>query len=145
MNLSLKLERKIKTKQSTIGELSINGAFECFILEDVDRGLNSGMSLAQIASIKIKTQTAIPTGTYNVVKFFSPKHNENLPLLENVPGFAGIEIHVGNFAKDTDGCLLPGEDKGVDAVLHSTMATAKLNTKIFEALKAGGTVTIEVV
>lgn len=145
MNLNLKLERKIKTQQSTIGELSINGVFECFILEDVDRGLNSNMTLAQIASIKIKTQTAIPTGTYNVVKFFSPNHKENLPLLEHVPGFAGIEIHVGNFAKDTDGCLLPGEAKVVDAVQHSTIATAKLHAKIFAALAAGGTVTIEVV
>jgi hypothetical protein len=145
MNLTLKLERKVKTGQSTIGELSINGVFECFILEDVDRGLNSKMTLAEIASIKIKTQTAIPTGNYNIVKFFSPKHNENLPLLENVPGFAGIEIHVGNFAKDTDGCLLPGEEKGLDAVLHSTIATAKLNTKIFGALAAGSTVNIEVV
>lgn len=145
MSLNLKLKRTDKTPQSTIGELSVNDVFECFILEDVDRGLNSNMTLAEIASIKIKTQTAIPTGTYNVVKFFSPKHNENLPLLENVPGFAGIEIHVGNFAKDTDGCLLPGEEKGVDSVLHSTAATAKLNKKIFEALNAGDTVTIEVV
>ncbi|MFC0517805.1 DUF5675 family protein [Mucilaginibacter angelicae] len=145
MNLNLKLERKIKTQQSTIGELSINGLFECFILEDVDRGLNSKMTLAQIQSIKVPHKTAIPAGTYNIVKYFSPKHQKYLPLLENVPGFTGIEIHVGNYPKDTDGCLLPGKDKGADEVLHSIEATEILKEKIFKALQEGKVVVIEVV
>lgn len=147
--MNLKLTRT-KHQHSTIGELSVNGVFECYILEDKDRGLNSGMSPAAIMSIKIPKETAIPTGTYNIVKYFSPSHNEYLPLLEHVPGFAGIEIHVGNYIKDTDGCLLPGSDKGTDsngndAVWHSTIATGKLHTKIFDALKNGQKVTIEIV
>ena len=147
--MNLKLTRT-KNLHSTIGELLVDNVFECYILEDKDRGLNSTMSLPQIMSKKVPKETAIPTGTYNIVKYFSPGHNEYLPLLEHVPGFVGIEIHIGNYIKDTDGCLLPGTDKGTDAngndtVWHSTIATGKLHTKIFDVLKAGGKVTIEII
>ena len=34
--MELQLKREIFTEQSTIGTLTINGEFECFILEDKD-------------------------------------------------------------------------------------------------------------
>ncbi len=46
--MELELKRKIKTDNSTIGELYVNGVFECFLLEDRDRGLTSKMNLFEI-------------------------------------------------------------------------------------------------
>jgi len=42
--MELELTRSAKTSKSTIGELTINGVFECFVLEDRDRGLRQGMT-----------------------------------------------------------------------------------------------------
>ena len=102
-SLALTLIRKIKTDKSTIGELFINGEFQCYILEDTDRGLYQDMPLQELLSKKIYGETAIPTGTYEVVISFSNRFKKYLPLLLNVPGYEGIRIHPGNYAKDTLG------------------------------------------
>lgn len=104
--------RHTRTTNTTIGDLSINGLFFCNTLEDVDRGLTSEMTPEEIVNIKVHGQTAIPTGRYEVVSYFSPKHQKQMPLLKDVPGFEGVEIHVGNTAADTDGCLLLGSKTG---------------------------------
>lgn len=135
--MELTVDRLVKTDISTIGNFSVNGTFECYCLEPVDRGLTSEMTLAQIWAIKIPDKTAIPLGTYGVTKYFSIKNNRTVPLLVNVKGFSYVEIHVGNFPKDTDGCLLLGTEKGTDEVLNSKAAVSAFYTKFFAALKAG--------
>jgi len=136
--MELTVNRTDRTASSTIGNFLIDGVFECFSLEPTDRGLTSDMTLSQIRAIKIQNKTAIPTGRYQVIKFNSPKHNNQaVPLLENVTGFAFIEIHVGNFPKDTDGCLLLGTEKDVDKVLNSKVAINAFYPKFFAALDAG--------
>lgn len=104
----LELKPFKKTYDSTLSELTIDGRFHCYILEDKDRGLHSGMSLDEIKAIKVKKATAIPAGTYEVVISWSDRFQQYMPLLLNVPGFDGIRIHTGNKIADTDGCLLPG-------------------------------------
>jgi len=118
--MELQLIRKIFTDKSTIGELSVNGAFECFTLEDRSRP----------GAQKVKGDTAIPAGTYEVVVNFSNKFQKFLPLLLNVPKFEGIRIHPGNTPKDTLGCILVGEGKGVDSISSSRIAFAPLFEKI---------------
>lgn len=136
--MELTVDRTDRTANSTIGNFSVNGIFECFCLEPKDRGLTSNMTLSQIQAIKIQNKTAIPTGRYQVTKYNSPKHhNTEVPLLENVTDFAFIEIHVGNFPKDTDGCLLLGTEKGPDEVLNSKVAINDFYPKFFAALNAG--------
>jgi hypothetical protein len=66
------------------------------------------MSLAMLKSLKVKTKTAIPTGTYPVKMLFSPKHDMVIPHIMDVPAYDAIEMHWGNEAKDTDGCPLTG-------------------------------------
>ena len=90
--MELTLTRTDFTNDSTIGELSVNGKFECFTLED------------KVRPVKIKGMTAIPAGAYEVVINFSERFQRPLPLLLNVPNFDGIRIHAGNTAKDTEGC-----------------------------------------
>lgn len=116
--MQLQLIRKIFTDKSTIGELSVNGAFECFTLED------------KVRPVKIKGETAIPAGKYEVAVTFSEKFKKFLPLLLAVPNFEGIRIHTGNTPKDTLGCILVGEGKAVDSISISRIAFAPLFEKI---------------
>lgn len=110
--MEIQVKRKIFTNKSTIGELSINGEFFCYTLEDKDRYLETGTQ-------KVFGETAIPRGTYNVVLSFSNRFQKYLPELQNVPQFAGIRMHTGNKPEDTEGCLLVGKIKAKDMILES--------------------------
>ncbi|TAG31877.1 MAG: hypothetical protein EAZ35_02175 [Sphingobacteriia bacterium] len=127
------LDRDVRTKKTTQGILYIDGVFECYILEDLDRGLKSSMSMAQIAAIKVPATTAIPEGRYKVIVNRSNRFKRMLPLLIDVPGFSGIRIHSGNKAQNTEGCLLPGTIRTIDFIGNSKIAFDRLFKKIFEA------------
>jgi hypothetical protein len=116
--VQLQLVRKVFSDNSTIGELSVEGEFECFTLEDVVR------------EKKIKGETAIPAGTYEIAVTFSNKFKKLLPLLMNVPNFEGVRIHSGNKPEDTEGCILVGQTKAEDFVGNSRAAFAPLFQKI---------------
>ena len=133
--MELELTRSVKTNKSTIGELTVNGVFECFILEDKDRGLRKDMPISELIVMKIKTRTAIPTGRYEIVVNFSDKFQKMLPLLLDVPAFAGIRIHPGNTDANTEGCLLPGKTKSPDMIGSSRVAFTALFDKIKAALQ----------
>ena len=133
--MELELTRSAKTSKSTIGELTINGVFECFILEDKDRGMRQGMTISELMALKVKTKTAIPTGRYEIVVSFSDRFKKMLPLLLDVPAYEGIRIHSGNTDEDTEGCLLPGKTKSADAVGSSRIAFTALFDKIKDALQ----------
>lgn len=51
----------------------------------------------------------IPAGTYKCVRRLSPRFHFDVFMLENVPGCNFIEIHPGNYDKDSEGCILVGE------------------------------------
>lgn len=102
-----------------IGKLYIDGQYICDTLEDTDRGLDDKMSEEEILSKKVKGETAIPTGIYQVTITYSPKYKKNMPLINNVKGYSGIRIHSGNSHKDTEGCVLVGLNKEVGKVLNS--------------------------
>lgn len=133
--MKLELFRKDKDNQTTIGKMLVDGAFECYTLEDKDRGLTQSMTIAQIAAIKVYGATAIPTGTYEIVIKWSPKHKRMLPHLLNVPGYGEIEIHIGNFAKDTLGCILLGASEEKDFIGSSAVAFNAFYPKLEKALK----------
>ncbi len=60
----------------------------------------------------------IPEGEYDVMYTFSPRFSEQepyrshgnglVPILVDVPGKSGIRIHVGNYARQSEGCILIG-------------------------------------
>ena len=144
------LKRDTFTDKSTIGTLTVNGAFECYVLEDTDRGLKDTMSLDEINKLKVHGQTAIPYGVYKVVVTKSERFSAMkgkpvyLPILLNVKGYEGIRIHSGNKPEDTLGCLLTARKKGIDTVSESTLAFNQLNDKINNALKIGENVIITI-
>ena len=142
--MKLKLVRKYKLDTYTIGKLYIDDIYFCDTLEDKDRGLTSDMSLSEIQSIKIKGNTCIPYGQYQVTlkvksqKYSNPKYkyariaNGYMPRILNVKGFDGILIHAGNSDKDTEGCILVGENKVKGKVINSQATW----TKLYNILKA---------
>lgn len=140
MNITVK--RLHFTSQSTIGELFINGKFECYTLEDVCRDKNKDGDLQDPGEAKVYAKTAIPKGTYRVIINQSNRFKRKLPLLLNVPGFEGIRIHAGNTAANTEGCLLVGETRAQDFVGSSRKAFTKLFDKMLLA-KTPITITIE--
>lgn len=145
--MKLLLRRIFKGPRYTIGKLFINGIYECDTLEDQDRGLTSQMSLEEIKAKKVYGVTAIPTGTYSInMTTVSPKFKDRawakpykgiLPRLENVKGYEGVLIHVGNKAEDTLGCILVGENKVKGQVINSTATFYELMTVLLKAQSAG--------
>lgn len=121
--MNINVIRKEYTQQSTIGELYVDGKFECYTLED------------RIRALKVPGTTAIPSGHYEVVVTYSNRFKKPLPLLMNVPNYEGVRIHTGNTDADTEGCLLVGKTKQRDAVGASKVAFGELLPKIEEALK----------
>ena len=139
--MKLRLERPlVRNPQQTIGELYVDGAFECFTLEDAEREIEG----KPVAEWKVAGATSIQKGSYDVVITFSNRFNRDLPLLENVPGFEGIRIHSGNTAADTEGCILVGRGKTEKTVTESRAAFNALFAKIKQALDEGDMVTIEI-
>jgi hypothetical protein len=56
--------------------------------------------------------SCIPAGTYTAKRRFSPRHHGEVFGLVDVPDRSDIEIHAGNFAKDSLGCILLGSSFG---------------------------------
>lgn len=76
----------------------------------------------------IEPLKCVPLGVYDYVMYNSPKNKCIVPLLINVPGFSMIEWHIGNYLKDTKGCLLPGLciNSNVPMVIHSAKAFERI-------------------
>jgi len=131
----------------TIGKLFVNNIFFCHTLEDKCREYEDNREGFQIAYEKVEGETAIPTGTYNIVVTYSNKFQKFLPLVEHVPGFEGIRIHAGNTNKDTEGCILVGNYKEDNPMLisNSRATLNKLQPKIQDTLIKGELVTITIV
>lgn len=140
----LTLDRKYKLPTYTIGKLYIDGEYFCDTLEDKDRGLTDSMSVSEISKLKVKGETAIPTGKYKVTVTYSNRFKKMMPLINDVKGFAGIRIHSGNINSDTEGCVLPGFNKVKGQVVNSKDTYNKLFSKI-QAVVNKETITIEII
>lgn len=141
--MKITLKRIALKDTYTIGKLYIDGEYFCDTLEDKVRDLNKN-GVFDNGEKKIYGETAIPYGTYNVKWTYSNKFKKYMPLIENVPSFAGIRIHSGNTNADTQGCVLVGENKAVGKVLNSKNTVNKLYPIIQKACK-NGSVTIEII
>jgi len=100
------------------------------------------MQESEILAKKVKGQTAIPTGKYDVILTFSPRFKRVLPLLLSVKGYEGVRVHAGNTNKDTEGCLLVGENKAKGQVINSRATLEKLMSVLLDCEKRKEKVTI---
>ena len=142
--MKLTLTRKIFTPKSTIGELSIDGEFFCYTLEDLDRGLNQSDNIATIMVKKVFGVTAIPTGIYRVIMDMSARFKKIMPLIVDVKGFAGVRIHVGNYPTDTEGCILCGMNYAPDKLINSKEAITQLYAPLNSAYSNGELITLTI-
>ena len=140
LNLTLK---RMETKRSdvddvgyTLGKMFINDEFFCYTMEDQVRPIPPEK--------KVYGQTAIPEGTYKVTMTYSPHFKRILPLLENVPMFSGIRIHVGNIPKHSLGCILVGDKTNAPNRIGNSKATEKLLVGIINKCKDKDKVSIKV-
>ena len=141
--MELNIKRIARRETYTIGQLYIDGKYFCDTLEDKDRGLRQDMPIAVIRATKRKGITAIPTGRYRItLAVQSPKFSKRaiyqfcngyLPRLINVPGYDGVLIHIGNTARDTEGCLLVGRNTQVGKVLDSRKTFIELYDRLLGA------------
>jgi hypothetical protein len=158
--MKLILKRIAKRKAYTIGRLYVrteeveefrtytSDKYLCDTLEPpciemkVDRTVEEVLNdKALLRSIK---PCAIPEGEYRVTMTYSPKYKTQLPLITGDSRFnslwQGIRIHAGNTAKDTQGCILVGENKIVGMVLNSRLTL----TKVKNLLKGKGSLKLRV-
>lgn len=152
--MEIKVRRIKKTDKATIGSLSVNGVYVCDTLEDKDRGLKSTDSLVDINKAKVKAETAIPSGKYNVtLKVRSPRFalksyykkfcDGFLPRLLDVKGFSGVLIHRGVNENHTEGCILVGKASG-NILVDSQRCFESLYGKLKEASDRGEAITITI-
>ena len=105
----VRIVREPSTDDGTFGKLTIDGrTFSLDSLELPWRNNDKGLS-------------SIPEGTYECSYEMSPRFKRKLYRLADVPGRAGILIHVGNYGgdktkgkrTDIEGCILLGKGRGV--------------------------------
>lgn len=149
--MRLSLVRIANKKNYCIGKMYVDGVYVCDTIEDVDLGLDQSWSLEKIKQKKVKSKTAIPTGTYEVtLNIVSPKFskiayykqfcNGRVPRVLRVPGFDGILMHIGKDERSSAGCLIVGYNTIVGKVTNSLQAFEKL----YALLRNADNITIEI-
>lgn len=95
------------TETAVQGRLFLGSTFICFTLENAAK--------------------AIPAGLYKLSNGKSPKFKRELPLVYNdkVPATRGIRIHVGNSAKDSNGCILVGMGQNYSKTAEPALLESK--------------------
>ena len=118
------VQRRQRTSESVQGEMLLDGVHECFTLEPPYK--TDGTK-----------PRCIPAGTFDLTIRWSPHFNRLMPHVENVPDFTDIEIHPGNWPKNTDGCTLVGKIESENFVGQSVEEFNTLFQKIQDALLTG--------
>jgi hypothetical protein len=116
--MSIDVARDKATTVAMFGQMSVDGHFLCYTLEPPIGGGPEGKG-------------PIP-GTYSGHLRYDHADCWRIEL-DDVPGFTNVQIHVGNYPKNTKGCVLVGLDRDVDkgVVLKSKEAYAALKKAFY--------------
>lgn len=152
----LNLTRNVFTSPlCSIGQLSVNGESFCFTLEPPFSGLSARDTAANWAAAKRAGSKAVPLGEYRVSLLPSPRLSGKsfyksvcgglVPRLLSVPHFSGVLIHVGNYPRDTAGCILVGSSWSKGFVGSSRATYKALMTRfLYPAWQRGEDVKIRI-
>ena len=124
--VNLLVIRETFTDKSTIGNLYLNGEWLCDTLELPYLDNQRSISCIPEGQYKARLRTARESATRNYLHL----------LVEDVRDRSYILVHIGNFPKDTRGCILVGIGREQDRVKNSTLA---MDLLMKEILNLGGT------
>ena len=124
--VNLLVIRETFTDKSTIGNLYLNGEWLCDTLELPYLDNQRSISCIPEGQYKARLRTARESATRNYLHL----------LVEDVKDRSYILVHIGNFPKDTRGCILVGIGREQDRVKNSTLA---MDLLMKEILNLGGT------
>lgn len=118
-DFQLTVERKLSTNKCTMGYLVADGKAICYTLELPWKDNSNNIS-------------CIPTGTYKGILRYDKKDGWRIQL-DNVPNRTGVQIHMGNYTTQIEGCVLVGTEAKVDncTVVNSAAAYAKLKEAFY--------------
>lgn len=141
--MNIEVVRFASNHDVTLSRVYINGRFVCHGLEDEYR------------ENKVPGETRIPAGTYDLtlrtvggfhnryLSMFGSRFHKGMLWVRNVPNFKWILLHIGNYDRDTDGCLLLGKaDMKAWAVWSSKATYKRVYPQIRDAILRGERVTI---
>lgn len=146
--MQITVERYGFGRDSTLGELLMDGIHEGYTLEDERR------------LVKVHGETCVPIGTYRIrlrteggmtqryaVRF--PEIHAGMLWLQDVPEFSWVYFHVGNDDEDTRGCILVGRlpvvlPDGEFRIAESANAYRPFYRKVATALQKGEPVTVTI-
>lgn len=151
--MELNLKRFKSDKEATLGNIFVGDMHECYCLEPQKGEIKNGETVV--------SKGRIPAGNYEIVKMpygasrFDASYSARFGAfytgmlqLKGVQGFEGIDIHIGNWNKDTHGCILCGQGfddiDGKFEVTNSEIAFNHLYAKIVQALDASDKVDIDI-
>lgn len=148
MTIEYILQRFADNRESTIGLLlkhrpSTNPYLIAYTLED------------EMREDKVSKETRIPAGRYEIVinrseTPLTKRYKARFPswfrfhlMLDKVPGFTGIYIHLGNSDDDTAGCILVGDSVnnnyvGRGEIRSSTQAYMRIYSELYDHLDEKG-------
>ena len=138
--MRIAVDRFTSDGDTTLSEVSIDGTFVCFGLED------------EFRTTRVADETRIPAGTYTLALRMAGKHHQHykqrfanlhrgMLQIQDVPGFEYILIHCGNTHADTSGCLLVGmgaiAEPGKMSVFSSVAAYRRFYPMVVGAAAVG--------
>jgi hypothetical protein len=124
--INLLIIRDTFTKESTIGELFLNGERICDTLENPYINNERNISCIPEGRYKVRLRLARESATRDYLHL----------LVQDVPNRDYILFHRGNSAKDTSGCILVGLGSQQDFVQNSRLA---MDLLMKEIINLGGT------
>ena len=124
--VNLLLIRDEFTDKSTLGKLFLNGEMFCQTLELPYLDNQRSISCIPEGEYKVRLRTAKESSSRDYLHL----------LVQDVKGRSYILVHIGNFPRDTKGCILVGQSRQQDRVNNSRIAMELL---LKEILNLGGT------
>ena len=98
--MEMVVKRALRIGLALPGEMFVDDTHVCYTLENADE--------------------AIPAGRYQVTMYPSPRFEQMMPMLNDVPGRSNIEIHWGSFPKNYEGCIGVGELQDYTGAIFNT-------------------------